>query len=90
MTSRTTSRFRKALASLPAPVRKQARDAYQQFQRDRQHPGLRFKQVHATLPIYSARIGLHYRALGERQGDATIVWFWIGSHAEYDQLLRRL
>ncbi len=54
------------------------------------HPGLRFKQVHASLPIYSARVGLHYRALAERQNDDTIVWFWIGSHAEYDSLLRRL
>ena len=89
MRSRTTARFRKALANLPGPVQEQARAAYQQFQKDPWYRGLRFKQVHGTLPIYSARVGLHYRALGERQGDDTIVWFWIGSHAEYDQLLRR-
>lgn len=90
MNSRTTSRFRKALAGLPGPVREQARAAYQQFLQDPWHPGLRFKQVHATLPIYSARVGLHYRALGERQGDNTVVWFWIGSHSEYNRLLRLL
>jgi hypothetical protein len=28
-------------------------------------------------------------ALGIRDGDE-IVWFWIGSHAEYDRLIERL
>jgi len=87
--SRTTAQFRKALAGLPAEVQEQEREAYRKFQENPRHPSLRFKQVHATLPIYSARVGLHYRAVGERQDDDRIVWFWIGSHAEYDQLLRR-
>ena len=58
MTSRTTRRFREALAGLPAHVRAQARLAYQTFARDPSHPALRFKQVHAQRPIYSARVGL--------------------------------
>jgi hypothetical protein len=29
---------------------------------------------------------MHYRVLGLREPDA-MVWFWIGSHAEYDKLL---
>lgn len=89
MRSRTTARFRKALADLPEQVQEQARAAYRQFLRDPRHPGLRLKQIHSTLPIYSARVGLHYRAVGERQEDDTVVWFWIGSHAEYDRLIRR-
>jgi hypothetical protein len=48
------------------------------------HPSLRFKKVGA---IYSARVGLHYRALARHRGD-NFYWFWIGSHAEYDRLLR--
>ena len=44
---------------------------------------------HSTRPIYSVRIGLGYRALGVREADE-IVWFWIGSHADYDQLLSDL
>ena len=86
MISRTTERIRKALAALPVNVRAQARLAYRLFQQDPRHPGLQFKQVHASRPIYSARIGLGYRALGVRDGDL-IVWFWIGSHAEYDRLI---
>lgn len=51
-----------------------------------QHPGLRFKPVHATRPIYSIRVGIHFRALGIVAGDE-IVWFWIGSHDDYERLI---
>ncbi|WP_030006110.1 MULTISPECIES: hypothetical protein [unclassified Picosynechococcus] len=89
MKSRTTAKFRKALANLPNAVQKQARHAYRQFQEDPAHPSLRFKQVHPKLPIYSARISKNYRAVGQQDGD-TIIWFWIGSHAEYDKLLSQI
>jgi hypothetical protein len=33
------------------------------------------------------RVGARYRALAaESNGD--LVWFWIGSHADYDALIR--
>jgi hypothetical protein len=32
---------------------------------------------------------LGYRALAVKEGDA-IIWFWIGSHAEYEKLLAQL
>lgn len=86
MKSRTTEQFRKLLAGLPDRVQNQARQAYQQFQRDPGHPSLRFKSVHTSLPIYSARIGKGYRALGQKDKKG-IVWFWVGSHADYDKLL---
>jgi hypothetical protein len=70
-------------------VQRQARAAYKLFAADPNHPSLRFKQVHATRPIYSARVGLGYRALGVREGE-DVVWFWIGSHAEYDRLIDSL
>ena len=86
MKSRTTERFRRALAGLPKEVQEQARAAYRQFILDPQHPGLRFKPVHPTQPVYSARVGRGYRALGILDGD-TVIWYWIGSHAEYDRIL---
>jgi hypothetical protein len=89
MNSRTTRRFRELLAALPALVRQQARDSYHLFRQNPSHPGLRFKKVHPDPPIYSARVGIGYRAVGALQGD-TVVWFWIGSHADYDKLLRQL
>ena len=89
MTSKTTDRFRKAYAQLPEHVQRRAREAYRLFRDNPSHPSLRFKQVHATLPIYSARVGLGYRALAVRDDD-TVVWFWIGTHADYDRLIRSL
>ena len=89
MISHTTARFRKAYRALPVDVRQQARRAYQLFKVNPYHPGLHFKQIHAARPIYSARVGLNYRTLGIREGD-TIIWFWIGSHADYDTLIAQL
>lgn len=89
MNSHRTARFRKAFDALPRQVQEQARQAYRQFKRDPFHPSLRFKQVHASKPIYSVRITDDYRALGIRDGQ-DIVWFWIGGHEEYDKLVARL
>jgi len=89
LTSRTTRRFRDAYKRLPEHVRRRAREAYQRFKSDPNHRSLRFKKVHATEPIYAARVGLGYRALAVVDGDVA-VWFWIGTHADYDQLLRTM
>ena len=89
MTSRTTGRFRKTFRKLPPNVQRQARAAYRLWMRDPSHPSLQFKRVHAREPIYSVRVGLGWRAVGVRNED-TVVWFWIGSHAEYDKLLSNL
>ncbi|RCJ21715.1 hypothetical protein A6S26_23380 [Nostoc sp. ATCC 43529] len=89
MKSRTTAQFRKAFRDLPEQVQKQTRQAYRQFKQDPGHPSLRFKKVHPELPIYSARISRSYRAVGQLEGNA-VIWFWVGSHAEYDILLSDL
>jgi len=34
-------------------------------------------------------VGVGYRALGLKVDDG-IVWFWIGSHAEYERLISQL
>ncbi len=86
MISHTTTRFRKAFKDLPKSVQRQAKEAYKLFKQNPHHPSLRFKQVHSTKPIYSVRISLDYRALGAREGDE-MIWFWIGSHADYDKLI---
>ena len=89
MISHTTQSFRKALSKLPDSVRSQARVAYRQFLEDPCYPSLQFKCVHETEPIYSARINIDYRAVGI-VNNSEIVWFWVGSHSEYDKLLKRL
>jgi hypothetical protein len=87
--SHTTERFRRAFGGLPEDVQRQARHAYRRFKEDPYYPSLRFRQVHPTLPVYSARISTNYRALGVLEGE-DIVWFWIGSHGDYDNLLAQL
>jgi len=87
MISKRTKRFKQLLRTLPTSAQAQAYAAYRLFKMDPHHPGLSFKQVDTKPPLYSVRIGLHYRALGVKQGD-TIVWVWIGSHADYDKLLK--
>jgi len=87
--STTTSSFRKCFQGLPPRIQVRAREAYRAFADDPSHPGLHLKQVHPSRPIYSARVSLGYRALAIRD-EETWVWFWIGSHSDYDQLLPRL
>jgi hypothetical protein len=89
MNSRTTRQFRELCASLPAQVRRQVREAYRFFPRSPSHPGLHFKQVRSDPPVYSVRVGIGYRAVGVLDGQ-TMVWFWVGSHADYDRLLQLL
>ena len=87
--SRTEPAFWKAYRLLSPPVRSAAREAYQRFSADPSHPGLQFKRVGKRRPVYSARIGLDYRALGVVTG-SSVIWFWIGPHAAYDRLLKRM
>jgi hypothetical protein len=37
--------------------------------------------------LWSARVGIGYHALAVEAADG-LVWFWIGTHAAYDKLLR--
>lgn len=86
MISFTSRRFREMYANLPKDIQRRADIAYQLFRRNPSHPGLQFKKVDDDNRIYSVRVGLGYRALGQMDGEA-IVWFWIGSRGEYDKRL---
>jgi hypothetical protein len=89
MTSETTEEFRKRLRALPAAVRAAARKTYYRWQADPHHPSLQFKRIHSRGPIYSVRIGIHWRAICTLEKDAAI-WFWIGSHSDYDSLISKM
>ncbi len=86
MISRTTRTFRKQFQRLPTEIREQARAAYRLFAQNPHHPSLHFKQVHTTDPVFSARVGRSYRAVGFIE-NVEIVWFWIGPHEQYERLL---
>jgi hypothetical protein len=80
---RATPRFWDGYRRLPEDVRQLADRCYATLRHDPRHPSLHLKQVGR---FWSVRVGLHYRALAVQSG-ADLVWFWIGSHAEYDQLI---
>ena len=88
MKSHTTRGFRQLFSGLPSHVQQQAREAYRLFRDNAAHPGLRFKQVAGDPPTYSVRFGISYRAVGVVDNQ-TVTWFWIGSHADYDKLLKQ-
>jgi hypothetical protein len=89
LNSQVTDDFLACFAALPDAVKAQARKAYRLWRHDSTHPSLQFKPVHTREPVYSARVSLGWRVLGLWEGD-TIYWFWIGSHADYDRLLKQL
>ena len=84
--STATRKFWRLFVALPIDVQQDARRAYRLFRTNPSHPGLQFKKLEGEERIYSARIGLGYRALATMTKDG-VVWFWIGSHAEYDRLV---
>ncbi|HWE37263.1 MAG TPA: hypothetical protein VG406_11910 [Isosphaeraceae bacterium] len=85
MNHRATPRFWECYRRLPAEVRRLADECYERLRRDPRHPSLHFRKVGR---LHSVRIGLHYRALAVEDG-ADLVWFWIGTHAEYDRIIGR-
>ncbi len=89
MVSHATRRFWKAFDKLHEEIQRRARHAFKLFQQDPHHPSLQFKQVHQMRPVYSARVSLGYRALGVREGDV-VIWFWIGTHDDYERLIKEI
>ncbi len=84
MNSHVAQSFPARFAELPESAQCQARCACTRFQADAWHPSLRFKRIRGTTDIYSVRIGANYRAIGQRTA-ASVIWFWIGTHADYDR-----
>ena len=90
MKSRRTQRFRPLYDKLPERIRQDANEAYAKFALNPNHPGLNFERIQgARAPLFSARVNEQFRVLGRGEGADTIVWFWIGTHQEYDKLLHQ-
>jgi hypothetical protein len=75
--------FRDCYARLPRRVQKLADKNLELLKRDSGHPSLHFKKVGR---FWSARGGRGHPALAvESEGDR--VWFWIGTHADYNRMI---
>ena len=81
-----TPSFRKLYLDLPSEVQTLADEKYRLFQQDPFHPSLEFE---AKGKVWSVAIGRSYRAIARRSGNG-LYWVWIGSHEDYNKVLRRL
>jgi len=71
---------------LPKHIQRLADKNYALLKSDSTHPSLHFKKVSRKKHLWTVRVGEHYRALGLDKVEG-VVWFWIGTHSEYDGLL---
>ena len=79
----TTPLFWETYKKLPSEVQKISDEKFELLKENPYHPSLHFKKVNN---YYSVRIGLRYRSLAV-EVDEGLLWFWIGTHAEYDSIL---
>ena len=87
MNSVATRRFWDLFKALPAEIQKLAVKNYHLWRMDPNHPSLHFRRLKGSEDRFTVRIGDHYRALG-RSSLGTMTWVWIGTHSDYDRLVR--
>ena len=68
---------------LPEYIQNLADKNFELLQINPRHPSLHLKKIGI---FWSVRVGLNYRALAKERPEG-LVWFWIGSHTEYDKLI---
>jgi hypothetical protein len=80
---KASSQFWLCYHELTQPIRDLADQQFRHLKENPRHPSLHLKK---TGRYWSVRVGRGYRALGV-ESQSGIVWFWIGTHAEYDKLI---
>lgn len=84
MTSRGTAEFWRLYYELPQEIRSAAREAFEKFSENPAHPGLQLERLKFDSRAWSVRVTRNYRAVARRYDDDWL-WFWIGSHTEFDK-----
>ena len=76
---------------LPREIQKLADENFKLLKRDSRHPSLHLKHVFVKQGkvnrYWSARVGIKYRTLAVEVAEG-LIWFWIGTHVEYDKLIQ--
>lgn len=84
----TTKKYWYSYNQLPHNGKRVADKNFITLKQNPQHPSLHLKKINQ---YWSIRAGLNYRALGVDTPDKEgIIWFWIGSHKEYERLLNKI
>ena len=94
VSNRRSPEFKKLFAALPEHIQLQSTLAYRQFVDNPAHPSLRHYALEdndrgSHKPgSHSVSITRKYRAVYSVV-DGVNVWYWIGTHADYDRLTGR-
>lgn len=75
-----------AYRQLPDDIQVQADKQFERLKQDPHYPSLRFQPK--TSVYWAARVSRGYRALARYMGNGDFLWVWIGTHREYERLLR--
>lgn len=86
MNHRTLPIYWRFYEQLPKDIQALADKNFKLLKANPYHPSLHFKKVGKRKQLWSVRVSVDYRALGREKPDG-ILWFWIGTHAEYNKLL---
>ena len=82
---RTSDRFWKCFEKLPPPVQNIAKQNFELLKTNPRHPSLHFKKVGK---LWSVRATLNHRAVAIEDG-ADFIWVWIGTHDDYEKMIKR-
>lgn len=77
----TSPSFWNLYDKLPKSVQNLADKQYELLKADPRHSSLRLKKIGK---YWSVRVGINYRPVAV-EIDEGLLWFWIGTHAEYDK-----
>lgn len=90
MEHRATVGFWQAYEKLPLAIQNRADKQFSLLRTNPQHPSLQLKKVgdRKDQSLWSARVTLNYRALALQREDG-FLWFWIGDHQSYDEIISR-
>lgn len=81
--NRATPDFWRCYNKLPKKTQRLADKSFELFQANQAHPSLHFKKVGK---FRSVRVSKNCRALAMAH-KKDLIWFWIGSHDEYEKLI---
>jgi len=85
----TVKSYWKSYKGLPKKIQRDADRKFDLWKKNPFHPSLNFKCVNTEYNIWSVRVTMDYRALAVRN-DKSVIWYWIGDHNKYEQLLKAL
>lgn len=84
--------FNKAFDTLPKDIQELATTQFQKWKADPQSVSIKPLDV-ANGEVVSCQINYRYRALAcktkDQENNTTYVWFWVGSHEDYNKLVTK-